>query len=119
MPTDEHIIRTEVDCPRCDATFEAEVDISEELARARAEALEEAAKVAEERAAAYPVNIFPEVDLSKEPRKDVQKIGSRAATGMARHTSKMIAEAIRALALASDEPNDTNQPKEQPCNEQS
>ena len=40
-----HTVRADVECPRCDATFEAEVDISEEVAAARAEALEEAARV--------------------------------------------------------------------------
>ena len=38
--SDKHTVRTDVECPRCDATFDAEVDISEEVAAARAEALE-------------------------------------------------------------------------------
>ena len=45
MASDEHTARTDVECHRCNAISEAEVDISEELAAARREALEEAAKV--------------------------------------------------------------------------
>lgn len=66
-------------------------ELEQQAARVRGETIEECAKISDEWAAQYPVDIWPEDGKSRDC----------IAASMGRHNGKRIAERIRALAPAA------------------